>query len=58
MLKAFSLLADTVFKDNISYLTFKANKLIIMFIDFIGSFNSLVGSCNYILIYVLYYFIL
>jgi hypothetical protein len=55
---ALSLLADAAFKDNISYLAFKADKLIVMSIDFIGGFNSLVGGCNYALVYVLYCFIL
>jgi hypothetical protein len=58
MPRAFSLLADTAFKDNISYLTFKADKLVVMSTDFIGGFNSLISGCNYALIYVLYYFIL
>jgi hypothetical protein len=58
MLKAFGLLAYATFKDNVSYLAFKADKLVVMSIDFIGGFNSLVSSCNYTLIYILYYFIL
>jgi hypothetical protein len=30
MLKAFSLLVDTAFRDNVSYLAFKANELVVM----------------------------
>jgi hypothetical protein len=58
MLKAFSSLADTAFRDNISYLAFKADKLVVISIDFIGGFNSLISGCNYALMYVLYYFVL
>jgi hypothetical protein len=53
-----SLLADAIFRDNVGYLAFKADELIVTSIDFIGGFNSLVGGCNYALVYVLYCFIL